>query len=383
MDREDANVRKQEYIELAIEIRSIYWGLQGYNPALSRKELDEITSDYRKLADILERPDEPANETRFAWVVKLLNTPQGEFAEAKRKALRDRVAQLAKEGRIADITQLLPPSEIDEIGRQIMDFYADYNPYDFNMSQDGWFDRTGEPTNKFENDLRSGTDRIDDLFNDLHAIEMAKEAERIRKDEAKEIIEFLRKYADDPVPSHVKFVLCKPRQDAEVLLVENSPEMFDTFDGRQMAEMELANGIWVAFDQNGKRDRLEKNRMLYDANGEKIGAGRGTMLFYAKNKYGARINLSDNQLEQVMQMYGDAQLFKRESMTAERKDELVTHTAEVLSKTGWGMDLLRQIGFSEEEIHELVTKPKADLKKNQKEVKSQVIPEQKNGIRHM
>ena len=74
-------------------------------------------------------------------------------------------------------------------------------------------------------------------------------------------------------------------------------------------------------------------------------------------------------------MYGEAQLFKREPMSAERKETLLKRTAEELSKDGYGKEKLKKIGFTSDEIEELlprqgqIKKPeKVTEKKNEEEI---------------
>ena len=367
--------------KLASEVAQLYWAIIFYNHNYERPYLTDLISDSEKVEDILADPSEHEND--FKWICKICNTKGPDQVEEKRKKIVQEITELAKMGKIADISTLgalLPVSEIDTVAKEVMDFYHDYSPYDFAMSQDGWYDDTGEPTQSFEAAFQNNDEAVKDIFENLHAVidcpdtEAKTLADEMEKERARNLIEHMRKFADDPVPTNLRVVLCDPRQDAETLLIPNSADMFKNFNGREMKEMELANGIWVAFDANGKTDNLTKNRTLYDAEGKKMGVGRGTMIFYSKNRYGENVNLTDSQYEQVMNMYGEAQLFKREYMTTERKDSLLKKTAEELSKDGWGTERMKRIGFTAEEIEELLPRQE---KPGQKVIKQQNTEKQK------
>ena len=365
---------------LATNLAHIYWALLFYNRDFERPYLTELINDPSRVESALEYPSE--NEIDFRWLCKICNTKGADEMEEKRKRVLQDITELAKQGKLSDINRsLLPVSDIDLVAKEVMDFYHDYSPYDFAMSQDGWFDDAGEPTQSFEASFRNNDEAVKDIFENLHAVidcidakEFAKITEE-EKERAQALIEHMKKFSDDPVPKNLKVILCEPRQDAETLLLPNSAEFFENFNGQKMIERELSNGVWVAFPENGKADNLDKNRILYDSEGKKLGAGRGTIIFFAKNKYGAHVNLSDAQYEQVMSMYGEAQLFKREPMSAERKETLPKKTAEELSKDGYGKEKLKKIGFTSDEIEELlprqgqIKKPeKVTEKKNEEEI---------------
>lgn len=355
---------------LATNLAHLYWALLFYNRDLERSYLTELINDPERVEAALEHPSE--NEMDFRWLCKICNTKGADEMEEKRKRVLQDVTELAKQGKLSDINRsLLPVSDIDLVAKEVMDFYHDYSPYDFAMSQDGWFDDVGEPTQSFEASFRNNDEAVKDIFENLHAVidcidaeEFAKITEE-EKERAQALIEHMKKFSDDPVPKNLKVILCEPRQDAETLLLPNSAEFFENFNGQKMIERELSNGVWVAFPENGKADNLDKNRILYDSEGKKLGAGRGTIIFFAKNKYGAHVNLSDAQYEQVMSMYGEAQLFKREPMSAERKETLLKKTAEELSKDGYGKEKLKKIGFTSDEIEELLPR-QGQIKKPEK-----------------
>ena len=349
----------QSQRRLASDLVQLYWALFFYNRDLERPYLTELISDQERIEAILDDPKE--HEKDFRWLCRICNTEGAEEMEEKRKRVLQEITELAKLGKISDISAtLLPASDIDAVAKEIMDFYHDYSPYDFAMSQDGWFDDVGEPTHSFETAFRTNDDDVKDIFENLHAVIDcidAEEAAKITEEEkerAQALIDHMKKFSDDPVPANLRVVICDPRHDAETLLIPNSIDMFDNFNGQKFIERELGNGIWVAFPENGKSDNLEKNRMLYDQDGKKLGTARGTVIFFSKDRYGSHINLSDEQYEQVMNMYGEAQLFKREPMTAERKESLLKKTAEELSKDGYGAEKLKRIGFTPDEIEELL-----------------------------
>lgn len=396
----------EEFEKTAIDIINTYAVLKAYDERLSSKRLDEMMSSYKLLATQLKisTHDEISDDSKrdLAYMYRMLNTPSADYNEEKRKALYKKVLQMAKDGKIADINVLMPPTEFDLLGRQIMNFYASYSPQDWACSQDGWFDKAGEPTQQFELDIKTQDRKIDDLYSDLHWAVDGEGWKKKEREDAKEIIDTLRKFTIDPIPDRLQVVICEPGKMAKREFIDNGSQCLKEYEGRKLTNRNCGDGIWCYYATNGLRDDLPKGRMLYDAKGMKLGVARGTTIFTARDYHLNFCTLSSDQMSLVLSGYGKPNFDIEEKPAEEEKENenefsydanksqiLLHRLMKQMANDPKGIQYLTEAGVSEGEISQMrfrmerqrIAEEKKKLTERKPEVKVQPVLSDDGGMK--
>lgn len=391
---------KDDYYRTALEVIEAYNVLKVYDDRLCTKRLDEMMDDYKELAWTLERANNENSREEItkdvALVERMLNTKSCDYYEDKRKKLLKLVLQMAKDGKIADINTLMIPSQYDQIARQVADFYATYNQYDWQCSQDGWYDRAGEPTEAFELDIKKQDEKIDDLFGDMHWVLDGEGWNKQQREEAEEIVDGLRNFSIDPCPDRLQVVVCEPGRDAKLEFVDNGADCLKEYKGRKLTNRNVGSDIWCYYDANGLRDGKPRGRCLYDPNGKIIGSVKGVAIFTARDYHKNFVTLSDNQMSLVMSGYGkpDFNLEEKPADYEEQKEpeslfddkkskELLEKLLENMTYSPNGIETLKAIGMTAGEINQIryaQERKKQRLEKMKKAKQSSEVAKKKQVI---
>ena len=287
---------------------------------------------------------------------RLINTPEANVAEEHRKNYYAYLESAARAGHLADASALMPPAMEDILAKDIIDFYHDYDPYDFAMSQDGWFDGAGQPTESYEaklsTEIAEGDDSLDAFFMSLMFIASSADTDPDIKERARDLINRLQEYRGNPVPETVDVIVAKPGTSAEWHNIENSAAGIQSaLENSQSKEFSFGNGVYMSYltKTAAQQSNVDKNRYLTTRDGKIKGILKGTAVFYAKDKFGNLKALSDEQLSFIADKYWDPVDWSS-PLTVSRQKEILYTLMNHVAEEEHGKDILRSLGIKDGEI---------------------------------
>lgn len=287
---------------------------------------------------------------------RLINAPEAGVSEERRKNYYAYLESAARAGHLADASALMPPAMEDMLAKDIIDFYHDYDPYDFAMSQDGWFDGAGQPSEDYEaklsNEIAEGDDNLDAFFMSLMFITSFTDTDPDLKARAKNLINRLQEYRGNPVPETVDVIVAKPGTSAEWHNIENSTAGIQSaLESSHSKEFSFGNGVYMSYLEKtaAQQSNADKNRYLTTRDGKIKGILKGTAVFYAKDKFGNLKALSDEQLSFIADKYWDPVDWSS-PLTVSRQKEILYALMNHVAEEEHGKDILRSLGIKDGEV---------------------------------